>query len=293
MSLTPPAAAPFLAAPRRALGWAWALPAGRFSMIVLGLFAFAALFAPWLTPYDPDRIHVYIRLADPSFAHWLGTDQLGRDTLTRVLYGARVALAVSVGCTLASLLVGVVLGALAGSGPRLVDSGLMLLFDTVNSLPTILLALAVMTLIGSSLPVLMGLIVLFYVPYFGRIARGQTRAMIAAPFIEAEQMLGASTWRILRDHLLPNLIGPMMIIASMEMPSVISLEAGLSFLGLGVQPPMATWGNILEDGYIFIRDTPWIAIAGGVPLVLTTLAFTFLGEMLRERLDPKLRKEVG
>jgi peptide/nickel transport system permease protein len=286
-------ALPALAAPRRWMAWCWSTPGGRFSAIVLAFFVASALFAPWLTPYDPNHISVYERLAGPSWHHWLGTDQIGRDTLTRVLYGARVALLISVGCTSVSLVLGVAFGALAGVGPRILDSTLMLLFDTINSLPTILLALAIMTLIGSSLPTLMGLIVLFYVPYFGRIARGQTRVLIEAPFIEAERMLGASTWRILRDHLAPNLIGPMAIIASMEMPSVISLEAGLSFLGLGVRAPTATWGNILQDGYFFIRDTPWITIAGGVPLVLTTLAFTFLGEMLRDRLDPKLRKEVG
>ncbi|HEY1838105.1 MAG: ABC transporter permease [Rhizomicrobium sp.] len=286
------AAMPALAAPRRWVAWCLSTPAGRFSAIVLVIFAASALLAPWLTPYDPNHISVYERLASPSWQHWLGTDQIGRDMLTRVLYGARVALAISVGCTSVSLILGVAFGALAGVGPRVLDAALMLLFDTINSLPTVLLALAIMTLIGSSLPTLMGLIVLFYVPYFGRIARGQTRVLVEAPFIEAERMLGASTWRILRDHLMPNLLGPMAIIASMEMPSVISLEAGLSFLGLGVRAPTATWGNILQDGYIFIRDTPWIAIAGGVPLVLTTLAFTFLGEMLRDRLDPKLRKEV-
>jgi peptide/nickel transport system permease protein len=286
-------AMPALAAPRRWMAWCWSTAGGRFSAVVLFLFVASALLAPWLTPYDPNHISVYERLASPSWQHWLGTDQIGRDMLTRVLYGARVALAVSVGCTSVSLVLGVAFGALAGVGPRILDAALMLLFDTINSLPTVLLALAIMTLIGSSLPTLMGLIVLFYVPYFGRIARGQTRVLVEAPFIEAERMLGASTWRILRDHLMPNLLGPMAIIASMEMPSVISLEAGLSFLGLGVRAPTATWGNILQDGYIFIRDTPWIAIAGGVPLVLTTLAFTFLGEMLRDRLDPKLRKEVG
>jgi peptide/nickel transport system permease protein len=287
------AAIAMLSAPREWLGRCWATPAGRFSAVVLGLFVASALLAPWITPFDPNRISVYERLADPSLRHWLGTDQLGRDMLTRTLYGGRIALAVSVGCTGASLVIGVALGALAGAGPRPVDVSLMLAFDTINSLPSILLALAIMTLVGSNLPTLMGLIVLFYVPYFGRIARGQTRVLVAAPFIEAERTLGASTFRILRDHLLPNLIGPMAIIASMEMPTVIGLEAGLSFLGLGVRAPAATWGNILQDGYIFIRDTPWIAIAGGIPLVLTTLAFTFLGEMLREGLDPRLRKEIG
>jgi peptide/nickel transport system permease protein len=284
---------PPLAASRRWMAWCWSTAGGRFTAIVLVLFVASALLAPWLTSYDPNHIDVYERLAGPSLRHWLGTDQIGRDMLTRVLYGARIALAVSVGCTSASLILGVIFGALAGVGPRVLDATLMLLFDTINSLPTLLLALAIMTLIGSNLPTLMGLIVFFYVPYFGRIARGQTRVLVEAPFIEAERMLGASTWRVLRDHLAPNLIGPMAIIASMEMPSVISLEAGLSFLGLGVHAPTATWGNIMEDGYIFIRDTPWIAIAGGVPLVLTTLAFTFLGEMLRDRLDPKLRKELG
>ena len=223
-------------------------------------------------------------------AHFLGTDQLGRDVYSRVVYGGRIALWVSLVAVSLSLLGGLVLGMLAGYGPRWLDNLLVLVFDAVRSFPTIMFALAMVTLLGPSIPTIITVIVVASIPVYGRIVRIQTLSMKETEFVLAERALGAGPVRILFSHILPNVIGPLLILASMEIPVVITIEAGLSFLGLGVRPPTPTWGSILQDGYQYIRDTPWLVIAGGLPLILTTLGFTFLGEALRDAFDPKLNR---
>ncbi len=207
-----------------------------------------------------------------------------------MLYGGRIALWVSLIAVSLSLAFGLVLGLLAGYGPRWLDNLLMLVFDAVRSFPTVMFAMAVVTLIGPSLGTIILIVVVTSMPLYGRIVRTQTLSLKAQEFILAERALGASTLRVLASHMLPNVIGPVLILASMEIPVVITLEAGLSFLGFGVRPPTPSWGSILNDGYQFIRDTPWLVLAGGVPLVVTTLGFTFLGEALRDIFDPKLAR---
>ena len=165
-------------------------------------------------------------------------------------------------------------------------------FDTIRSFPVVMFALAVVTIVGPSLNTVMLIIIVTSIPIYGRIARAQTQTLKNSDFIMAEVVMGASMTRILVIHILPNVIGPLLIIASMEIPAVVTLEAGLSFLGLGVRPPTPSWGSILNDGFAFIRETPWLVIAAGIPLILTTLGFTFLGETLRDLFDPKLQKEL-
>jgi len=168
----------------------------------------------------------------------------------------------------------------------------MLFFDSVRSFPTVMFALAVVTLFGPSLTTVMVVVIVTQIPIYGRMVRSQTLALKNAEFILAERALGASFFRIITMHLLPNVVGPLLILASMDIPFVITIEAGLSFLGMGVRPPTPSWGTILNDGYSFIYNTPWPVIAGGVPIIITTLGFTFLGESLRDVFDPKLRKEI-
>ncbi len=265
-------------------------PQGLAGLILVALFLASALFAHGLAPYDPSALDVRARLGGPSLAHLAGTDQLGRDTFSRVLYGGRVALEVAFWSISVSLGLGILLGMLAGYGPRWLDSALLLLFDTVRSFPTLMFALAAVTLAGPSLEMVILILIVTSVPVYGRVVRTQTLSLKATEFILAERSLGAGPARILGVHVLPNLIGPLLILASMDVPVVVTVEAGLSFLGLGVRPPTPSWGNILADGYAFIRSTPWLVLAGGVPLILTTLGFTFLGEALRDIFDPRLRR---
>jgi peptide/nickel transport system permease protein len=267
-------------------------PLGLFGAVTVVLIVFTAIFAPWIAPYDPTRIMVGPRLAPPSWEHWLGTDQLGRDVFSRVLVGGRIALQVALASIAAALTIGLALGLLAGFGPRWLDNIIMLLFDTVRSFPVVIFGLAVVTVVGPSLTTIIFIVVVTSIPTFGRVARTQTLAIRNNEFILAERAMGAGTARILGVHILPNIIGPLLILASMDIPVVITIEAGLSFLGVGVPPPAPSWGSILNDGFSFIRNTPWPVIAGGIPLILTTLAFTFLGEALRDIFDPRLRRDL-
>ena len=265
-------------------------PLGCIGMTLVTLIVAGALLAGVLAPYDPVELNILDRLQGPSATHLLGTDQLGRDLFSRVLYGGQVALEVALISIGVALGIGVLLGMIAGLGPSWLDNGIMLIFDTIRSFPTVMFALATVALAGPSLETVIAVIIATTIPNYGRVARTQTLSVKSNEFIKAERVMGASMIRILGVHVLPNVIGPLVILASMDIPTVIALEAGLSFLGMGVKPPTPSWGSILNDGYILIRNTPWPIIAGSIPLVLITLGFTFLGESLRDQIDPKLRK---
>lgn len=264
---------------------------GAFGLVLVLLVVLAALCAD-LSPYSPSRLMPADRFAGPSAAHWLGADHLGRDLLTRVLHGARIALFVALVSTGISLLGGLALGMAAGYGPRWLDSLLLLLFDALRSFPTVMLALALVTLTGPSLGAVIAVVVIATLPGYARVVRAQTMALKNMEFVLAARALGASAPRILVSDILPNLLGPLLILVSMDIPVVITIEAGMSFLGLGVRPPTPSWGTILNDGYAFIRESPWPAVAGGLPIVIATLGFTFLGESLRDRFDPRLKREA-
>lgn len=258
-------------------------------ILVLGFFA-SAIFAPWLAPYDPNQLDIPARLVGPSLDHFAGTDQLGRDVFSRVIYGGRVALKIAAIGVSVSLIVGMLLGMIAGYGPRWLDNTLLLVFDTIRSFPTIVMALATVALIGPSLELVMIIVIVTSIPGYARLARTSTLALKNSEFIVAERSMGARPFTVIWRHIMPNIIGPLLILAAMDVPVVVTVEAGLSFLGLGVLPPTASWGTVLNEGYNVIRVTPWPIIAGGIPLVLTTLGFTFLGEALRDIFDPRLRK---
>ncbi len=263
---------------------------GLIGLILVILFFASAIFAPLLAPYDPNALDIPARLSVPTLEHPAGTDQLGRDTLSRILYGGRVALKIAAIGVSVALAVGLILGMIAGFGPRWLDNLLLWLFDTVRAFPTIVLALATVALTGPSLGMVLAIVIVTSIPQYARVARTATLTLRNTDFILAERSLGASTPRILLHHIMPNVIGPLMILAAMDVPVVVTVEAGLSFLGLGVLPPTASWGTILNEGYLVIRDTPWMVVAGGVPLILTTLGFTFLGEALRDIFDPRMGK---
>jgi peptide/nickel transport system permease protein len=263
---------------------------GAAGLLLVLLVLACALLSHQLEPFDPLKIAVRDRLLAPSLLHPLGTDNLGRDVLSRVIEGSRIALYFAAVATGLSLLAGLALGLVAGYGPRWADGLFVLLFDTVNAFPRVMLALAVITLLGPSSASVLLVIVVTTFPTYARMTRTSTLSLRSAEFVQAERSLGAGWGRILFLHILPNIVGPLLILASMDVPVVITLEAGLTFLGLGVPPPAPSWGRILNEGYAFIGEAPWIVVGGGVPLILATLGFTFLGESLRDLLDPRLRR---
>ena len=265
-------------------------PLGLLGLCLVTLMVVSALGASIFAPYDPIQLNIMERLQGPSANHLLGTDQLGRDLFSRVLFGGQVALKVAFLTIGSALIIGIVLGLIAGYGPAWLDNSIMLLFDTIRSVPTIMLALAAVAMVGPSITTVIFVIAVSSIPNYGRVVRTQTLTIKSKDFVKAEMLMGASLLRILSIHVLPNILGPLLILASMDIPTVIALEAGLSFLGMGVKPPTPSWGSILNDGFALIRNTPWPIIAGSIPLVLATLGFTFLGESLRDLLDPKLRK---
>ncbi len=258
------------------------LGAGLVALAVLG-----AIFAGVIAGHDPIAIAPLDRFLAPSGDHPFGTDNLGRDLFARVLFGSRIALSVSLGATFLSLLLGVSAGLVAGYGPRWLDNGLLLIFDALKSFPTVMLALFLVTLTGPSLQAVVLVVIIANAPSYARMARTQTMSLRHAEFVLAEQSLGAGAVRIISTHILPNIIGPLLIVASMDIPVVVAIEAGMSFLGLGVRPPTPSWGSILNDGFSYIRESPWPVLAGGLPIIITTLGFTFLGEALRDAFDPK------
>jgi peptide/nickel transport system permease protein len=255
--------------------------------VVLGLVV-VAVFAPLLAPYDPAAQNVADRLQSPSGDHLLGTDELGRDLLSRLLFGTRIALGVAVPAVLAALAFGIVLGTIAGYVGGWIDNVLVVVMDTLQAFPAVVLALALLAVLGPSLRNVIIVISVSFTPAYARVVRALVLAIKELPFVEAERALGARGPRIVLAHVLPNVFAPLFILLAMDIPGAITIEAGVSFLGLGVQPPAASWGVILADGFDRVRDTPWPIISAGAALVVATLGFTMLGEMLRDEIDPRV-----
>ena len=254
------------------------------------LVAFAALFSPWVAPYDPDRLDVLDRFGGLSAKHWLGTDQLGRDLFSRLLHGATVAMEVSLSSIFIAALLGSFLGVAAASVPTRWERPFLILFDVVSAFPSLVLALAVVAVFGPSNEHLIVIVAITLVPHFGRVARAQALGLQSAPFLEAERILGASWLRIMLRHVLPNIAGPLVVLASMEIPVVITIEAGLSFIGLGVRPPLASWGTLIYDGYAYLSDSALPVLVSSIALAVATLGFTLFGEALRDAADPRTRR---
>lgn len=262
-------------------------PVGALSFGFIVLLLAAALFAPWIAPYDPNAIAPRFRMKAPDMAHWLGTDQLGRDVLSRLIFGTRTALQVAVTGTAAALVAGLVMGLAAALGPKWFDSLLVLVNDSLKALPLVLFALALVSIYGPSMAILMTIIAISMAPGYFRVVRNQAFVLRNADYVVAARAMGASRLRIAASHLLPNLIGPLLVLIAMDIPAVIGIESGLSFLGQGVQPPQSSWGTMLSEGYAYLRQAPHIALTAGLPIILTTIAFTFFGEVLRDVLDPR------
>jgi peptide/nickel transport system permease protein len=264
-------------------------PGGITSAAVIVLVVLVAIFAPLLAPHNPNAISATNFLMPPSARHLLGTDSLGRDNLSRVIFGTRIALEVALPSVLGAFIVGAALGLMAGYLGGLPDKLLVIAFDSLISFPAVILGLALLSLLGPSITSVIFVIGLSLVPYYGRLVRAQTLSERKNQYVKAERSLGASRVRVLRRHVLPNVLPPLLVIVAMDIPSAVIIEAGLAFLGLGVQPPTADWGVILNDGFVDIGTSAWVIAGPIAALVIMTTAFTILGETMRDVLDPRLR----
>ncbi len=263
-------------------------PLGALGFFIVFMFLIAVIFAPVLAPYDYAKQDIPSMLQGPSRAHLLGTDHLGRDLLSRIIYGSRIALIAAVPSVSIALIGGIILGLLAGYIGGIVDDIIVIVLDTIKAFPAVILALAILALLGPSLVNEILVIGLAWIPGYARVTRAQVFSARQNLYVEAERSLGAPSRRIVLRHILPNILAPLLILAAMDLPVVITFEAGLSFLGLGVRPPTPSWGIILSEGFNFIRQTPWPITWAGLTLIITTLGFTLFGETLRDVLDPRL-----
>ncbi len=263
-------------------------PAGIVGFIIIAILLITAILAPMLAPYDYATQIISERLEGPSVHHLLGTDHLGRDLLSRIIFGTRIALQVAIPAIIISLASGIFLGLLAGYYGGYIDYIIVLILDTLQSLPSIILALVILTLLGPSLSNLVIVMGITFFPGYARVVRSQVLSAKENVYVDAERSLGAKSLRIILKHILPNIIPSVIILATMDLPAVITTEAGLSFLGMGVRPPEPSWGVILNEGFTYFIQSPWPIIAASVALAIGTLGFTVFGETLRDILDPKL-----
>ncbi len=259
------------------------------SLLILLVVVVAAIGAPWIAPYAPRKMAIAHRLAPPSMAHWFGTDEFGRDTLSRCIYGARLSLSVGILVVLASLVCGTVLGVVSGYVRRL-DGLLMRVTDALMAFPDILLAIALMAALGASLTDVVIALGTVYTPRVARVARGATLVLRELQFIEAAEALGASDRRVVVVHLLPNLLSPLLVQGTFVFAFSILTEAALSFLGAGVPPTDPTWGNMIADAQEYMQNAFWLILAPGLCIVLTVLSLQMVGDGLRDALDPRLRR---
>lgn len=266
----------------------WRSPTGRIGLVLVVLILLFAILGP-IFSVAPNKIAVQDRFQGPSFRHLLGTDNLGRDLFSRTAQGTRAALAISLIVVALSLLIGAIIGVAAGMAGGWVDRGVIVLFDIISAYPAVILAMGLIALYGTGFTNLLLVVTLLFIPQFGRMARAQTLSLRHQPFIDAERVLGLPMAKLVWRHFLPNVLGPLIVLASMNVPVVITIEAGLSFIGLGVQPPQASLGSLIRDGYVFLNQSWWPTIGSAITLALATLGSTLFGEALRDAADPKLQ----
>jgi peptide/nickel transport system permease protein len=259
------------------------------SVLILAVMVFCAVAAPWLAPYSPQRMDIAHRLAPPSALHWFGSDEFGRDVLSRCMWGARVSLTIGLLVVLACGIAGTILGITAGFFRRL-DGVLMRIADALMAFPDILLAIALMAALGGSATDVVIALGAVYTPRVARVVRGSTLVLRELQFVEAAEALGADDRRIMWVHLLPNLLSPLMVQCTFLFAASILTEAGLSFLGAGVPPTSPTWGNMISGAQEYMDQADWLMVAPGLCIVFTVLALQMVGDGLRDALDPKLRR---
>lgn len=262
---------------------------GMIGAVIVGLLIITGIFGPYLAPYDPNEIDFGVRFAPPSLAHPMGADDFGRDILSRILVGARVSLQVGfIAVTLATI-VGSMLGMIAGYSNRIIDEVIMRLMDVLFAFPAILLAIAILAALGKGVANAMIAIGIVYTPIFARIARSAVLTIRNEEYVEAANAIGARRARILWKHIFPNSLAPLIVEISLSLAFAILAEAALSFFGLGTQPPDASWGRMLSEGRAYFRQSIWLGVFPGLAIMLTVMGFNFLGDGLRDVLDPRMR----
>jgi peptide/nickel transport system permease protein len=262
-------------------------PVNAASAALAAILIATAVLAPALAPYPRDQIALEGQWLAPGLHHWMGTDQYGRDILSRVIYGARVSLSVAFIAIAAAAAVGIALGAIAGFFRGWIDEAIMRLIDILMSIPDIVLALAIVGLLGPSLPDIILALAVYRTAQFARITRGSVLSVMALDYITACRGIGMSSARIILQHALPNSVGPIIVLATVLFGNVILTEATLSFLGMGIQPPEPSWGVMIADGNEYLMFAPWLSLFPGLFLLLTMLAFNLLGDGLRDYFDPR------
>lgn len=261
-----------------------------FGLGFIALLVICALFAAWIAPYDPNEVNSKLRGAGPSAEHWLGNDDVGRDILSRIIYGSRIALIVGIGATSIAVFIGVIIGATAGYLGGKVDFALSRVIDTLMAFPLLALLLTLSTVFGPSLRNVVIVIGCTVWASYARVVRAEVLSLRERDFVLAARAIGTPDRQIILKHLIPNAIGPVIILASLAVGGIIILESALSFLGLGVQRPTASWGTMLSDGREYLRNYPHIAVAPGIAIALTVLAFNLVGDGLRDALDPRQKR---
>ncbi|MFC0522062.1 nickel transporter permease [Pontibacillus salicampi] len=267
----------------------------RNKIAIIGLaivlfFILLAIFAPWIMPYDYAKTNLIERLQAPSSSHWLGTDDFGRDILSRIIYGARISLWVGFSCVIGSVIVGCTLGIVAGYYGKWVDIIISRVFDILLAFPSILLAIAIVAILGPDLQNALIAIAVINVPNFGRLIRSKVLSVKEEEYITAAKSIGMSDYRILWRHVLPNSMTPVIVQGTLAIATAIIEVAALSFLGLGAQSPDVDWGKMLADSKQYLVQAPWTMIFPGIAIMLTVLGFNLMGDGLRDALDPNMKK---
>lgn len=258
--------------------------------VILLMLVLSALLAPLIAPYEPTAIDPRASMQGPSVEHWFGTDKLGRDTLSRAMYGGRISLMVSFVAVALSLIVGSALGMISGLKAGRIDNLIMRVMDSMLAFPSLILALAIAFALGPSVLSVIFALGVVRIPAFARVVRSQVLTLSTREFIVAARVLGATQSRIAWVHIVPNLAAIITVQASLSAGAIIFAEASLGFLGLSVPPPAPTWGGMLQDGYVYLEINPWLAVIPGLIIFAAVLAFNFLGDGVRDAMDPQRRR---
>lgn len=266
-------------------------PTLAIGLVILITVTALAVLAPWVAPYSPVKLSIANRLKPPSATHWFGTDEFGRDVLSRAIFAGRVSLLVGFAVVVVSSLLGVTLGLVAGFFKRL-DTPVARLIDAMMAFPEILLAISLVAALGPSLANVILALSIVYAPRLARIVRASTLVIRELPYVEAARALGVSTPRILVSHVLRNLVSPVLVQGSFVFASAMLAEAALSFLGVGVNPEIPTWGNMINAGRDYVGTADWLMVFPGIAIVLAVLSLQMIGDGLRDLLDPRLRKDL-